>query len=164
MNILYYSTEQSFYKVIVNSKKHINFRLYEMHAYNKQTNVLCGIGNYETRDRAFIVGVQLQSTQTETQGYVIGMDYASDSERIPNFILIHKKTKQKINLHQPRGSVAYAENFSYNESELFVMTKSDEMIPVKPPKLLYKPDKKTSKPIIESIDKSFVPNELRGNK
>ena len=164
MSQLYYSTEQSFYKIIIKSKKNINFRLYEIHAYNKQTNVLCGIGNYETQDRAFIVGVQLQSTQNETQQYVVGNEYASDSERIPDFTLVNKKTKQKITLHQPKGSVAYAENFSFNQSELSVSTTPDKMVPVKPTKPLYKPEKSITKPIIETIDKSFVPNELRGNK
>ena len=164
MSQLYYSTEQSFYKVIVKSKIKIDFKSYKIHAYNLQTNVLCGIGNYETRERAFIVGVQLQSTQDETQQYVVGNEYASDSERIPNFILVHKKTKEKIELHQPNGSVAYAENFSFNQSELNVLATPDEMVPVKPTKPLYKPEKSITKPIIETIDKSFVPNELRGNK
>ena len=165
MSELYYSTEQSFYKVIIKSKIKIDFKLYEIHAYNKRNNVLCGIGNYETQDRAFIVGVQLQTADLNTQQYVVhGETYTSDLDRIPHFILVNRRTKEKINLHQPKGSVAYAENFSFNQSELNVLTTPDEMVPVKPTKPLYKPEKPITKPIIESIDKTFVPIELRGNK
>ena len=174
MSQLYYSTEQSFYKIIIKSKKNINFRLYEMHAYNSHTNVLCGIGNYETQDSAFIVGVQLKTPDLNTQQYIVGVEtYTSGLERIPHFILVHKKTKKQIKLAQPNGSVAFAENFRYTESTLIVMVKpsadvsedtSDEPNTLTPFKPLYKPEKSITKPIIETIDKSFVPNELRGNK
>ena len=164
MSELYYSLDQSFYKVIINSKEKIDFKLYEIHAYNKQTNVLCGIGNYEPRERAFIVGVQLKDYQTnDTEDYVIGNVTASDSERIPNFILVHKKTKEKIELHQPNGSVAYAENFSFNQSELSILTEPDEMVPVKPTKPLYKPEKSVSDSIIDTIPSRFVPKKFKIN-
>lgn len=161
MSQIFSSTNQSFYKIIIKSDKKINFQNYEINSFNSVTNVLCGKGDFQKQDNAFIISVQLEDFTPETQGYIKSIDVPNINvnERIPYFVLQHKKNKKQIELHQPLGSVDKAENYSLSESILKTISSQNQISENARP--LYKPDDETRISLIDKVDKSFVPTELR---